>query len=65
MMHEIEIQCPHCWEVNIIEVNEGEGSRQEFVTDCEVCCNPMEIKITINNIDGETVINAVADRANT
>ena len=51
--------------MNTVEINEAEGNRQEFIADCEVCCNPMEIKVTIDKIDGESIINAEVNRANT
>lgn len=43
-------QCPYCLEqVSVLlDISEPE---QEYVEDCEVCCNPIEIKYHFN--DGE------------
>jgi len=43
-------QCPYCWEeVSILLDNSI--SNQIFIEDCEVCCNPLEFKLTFNNGD--------------
>lgn len=36
-------QCPHCWE-EISMLLDSSISSQTYVEDCEVCCNPIEIK---------------------
>jgi len=36
-------QCPHCWE-EISMLLDASISSQTYVEDCEVCCNPIEIK---------------------
>jgi len=35
-------QCPYCWE-EISMLLDASVSRQTYVEDCEVCCNPIEI----------------------
>ncbi len=32
--------CPYCWEEQFKWVD-GSVSEQEFIEDCEVCCNPI------------------------
>lgn len=41
-------QCPYCWETisMLIEVSEYQ---QKYIEDCEVCCNPIQLEITIEN----------------
>lgn len=40
--------CPFCGEENTVETDITAGSRQEFIQDCEVCCKPVEIKLTFD-----------------
>lgn len=35
--------CPHCWE-EISMVLDLSIRRQDYVEDCEVCCNPLHIR---------------------
>jgi len=37
-------QCPYCWET-ISMLMDPSSSEQQYVEDCEVCCNPMEINV--------------------
>ena len=41
-MMEYFFQCPYCWE-EISMLLDVSVSRQTYVEDCEVCCNPIEI----------------------
>ena len=45
-------QCPHCWEVIEMELEVSAGA-QEYVQDCEVCCNPLLIEFVMER--GEVV----------
>ncbi|WP_456403382.1 CPXCG motif-containing cysteine-rich protein [Hydrogenimonas sp.] len=44
--------CPYCWQRISILIDEGVG-RFEGIEDCEVCCNPIEFEISIE--DGRIV----------
>lgn len=44
-MDEHFIQCPYCWETISILLDTSVAD-QTYVEDCEVCCNPMELRIT-------------------
>ena len=35
-------QCPYCWE-NISMILDTSVSKQVYIEDCEVCCNPIEV----------------------
>ena len=48
MQNEVEISCPYCGEINLIEIDFSEGVSQNFVRDCEVCCRPIELTISID-----------------
>lgn len=42
-MFEHFFQCPHCWE-DISMLLDASVSSQKYIEDCEVCCNPIEIR---------------------
>ncbi len=54
-----EFNCPYCMSVNSVRVDKTGGSRQFFVTDCEVCCRPIEIEA---EVDEEGYVNFTAKR---
>ena len=39
------ITCPYCGESIEIALDAGSGSRQEYVEDCEVCCQPWRVSV--------------------
>ena len=43
-MQECFYQCPYCWEAvsALVDVSQP---LQNYIEDCEVCCNPIEFKI--------------------
>lgn len=41
-MFEHYFQCPYCWE-EISMLLDTSISRQTYIEDCEVCCNPIEL----------------------
>ncbi len=43
-MYEHVFQCPYCWE-EISMLLDTSISRQTYVEDCEICCNPIEITV--------------------
>jgi hypothetical protein len=45
-----EVVCPYCSEAVEISVDPGGGSFQQYVEDCEVCCNPWQVSVRF--IDG-------------
>lgn len=49
-----EVQCPHCWEKFIIEVDTTQGS-YETVEDCSVCCAPMTLRIVCESGRGVSI----------
>jgi len=46
------VSCPYCGEENTIVVDESGGTRQRYVEDCQVCCQPWEV-IVITDHDGD------------
>lgn len=41
-MLEHEFQCPYCWE-SITMLLDSSVSKQTYIEDCEICCNPIEL----------------------
>ncbi len=42
---EAEVVCPHCGEVNSIALDPGGGAAQDYVEDCQVCCQPWQVSV--------------------
>lgn len=42
-----EIQCPYCWEMIEVTVDNC-GEDQQYIEDCQVCCRPINFHIVIN-----------------
>jgi Cysteine-rich CPXCG len=39
------VYCPYCGELNEIVLDPGSGNNQEYVEDCQVCCQPWRIMV--------------------
>ena len=53
-----DVNCPYCGEIVAISVDPGGGSYQQYVEDCEVCCNPWQVSVRF--IDGAAIVNVVS-----
>jgi hypothetical protein len=40
------VTCPYCGETMEIAVDPGGGAVQEYVEDCQVCCQPWRVTVT-------------------
>ena len=38
------VQCPCCWQIQSVLVDHSTGD-QEYVEDCQVCCQPMVLRV--------------------
>ena len=47
-MDEYFFQCPHYWEQISMLVDVSQRY-QKYIEDCEICCNPIQISILIEN----------------
>ena len=47
-MEEHFFQCPYCWE-DISMLVDYSVSDQNYIEDCEICCNPIQLNIVIVN----------------
>ncbi len=37
--------CPHCGETNELNLDPGSGPEQQYVEDCQVCCQPWRVTV--------------------
>ncbi|WP_417881537.1 CPXCG motif-containing cysteine-rich protein [Xanthomarina gelatinilytica] len=49
-MQEYFFQCPYCWE-SISMLLDTSQSQQDYVEDCEVCCNPIQISLKFQDTE--------------
>ena len=47
-MNEHFFQCPYCWETISMLVDLSQN-QQSYIEDCEVCCNPIQLTISVEN----------------
>ncbi|MDN3492838.1 CPXCG motif-containing cysteine-rich protein [Winogradskyella bathintestinalis] len=47
-MDEYFFQCPYCWEQISMLVDTSQ-KQQNYIEDCEICCNPIQVTIAIND----------------
>ena len=43
---EAEVACPYCGEKVVIALDPGGGTTQEYVEDCQVCCQPWRVRLS-------------------
>lgn len=55
----VEIVCPYCGEPVLLVIDCSAGS-QEYIEDCQVCCQPITLSITIAE-DGVPQVEARRD----
>jgi hypothetical protein len=46
MTESISLKCPYCGEAVELEIDPSGGSRQSYVEDCPVCCQPWDVQVT-------------------
>jgi hypothetical protein len=42
---EATVICPYCNESVELAIDPGSGSAQEYVEDCEICCQPWRVEV--------------------
>jgi len=55
-LQETAISCPYCGETIIILIDGSVGD-QQYVEDCQVCCQPIEIGLQVSE-DGSSHVDA-------
>jgi uncharacterized Zn finger protein len=44
-MDEADVTCPYCGETVSLRLDPAGGAVQEYVEDCEVCCQPWRVLV--------------------
>jgi len=52
MRESLPVTCPYCGEPADLDFEDEGASRQQFVQDCPVCCQPWEVAL-VRDRDGE------------
>ena len=52
---EATVYCPYCNETVEIAIDPGGGPDQEYVDDCEVCCQPWSVNVRYGEDGSATV----------
>jgi len=55
-----DVECPYCGALNSITIDPSGGSSQSYVEDCQVCCRPWEVQVTIDE-DGAVAIELLTE----
>lgn len=48
MLEPIAYVCPYCAQSIETVADPSQGSRQAYVEDCQVCCRPLQISVTLD-----------------
>lgn len=56
---EATITCPYCGEEIEITLDPGGGEAQQYVQDCEICCQPWQVRVNYD-IEGHAEVSAAA-----
>ena len=55
---EASFVCVYCFQVNETAIDSSAGISQEYIEDCQVCCRPNLLKVTIDSSLEEAGIEA-------
>jgi len=55
----VEISCPYCGEVIEVLVDTS-VEKQVYIEDCQVCCRPMNLTVTIDD-EGRPFVDSFAE----
>ena len=53
------VMCPYCGEENSVSLDPGSGETQDYVEDCQVCCQPWRVTVEYG-ADGSAIVSATA-----
>jgi len=53
------VSCPYCGEANTISLDPGSGDAQDYVEDCQVCCQPWRVNVEYG-ADGAAAVTVTA-----
>ena len=49
------VSCPYCGETNEVALDPGSGSLQDYIEDCQVCCQPWRVSVQYGRDGGAQV----------
>jgi hypothetical protein len=52
---EAAVVCPYCGETVTIGLDPGNGAVQDYMEDCQVCCQPWRVMVTYRSDGGAEV----------
>ena len=58
---EAVVVCPYCGEENEIALDPGGGAAQDYVEDCQVCCQPWRVSVEYGEDGGAAVFVTALD----
>ena len=50
------VSCPYCGQEVELIVDPTGGAQQQYVEDCDVCCQPLSIRVTLDG-EGQPFVN--------
>ena len=56
---EATVNCPYCGEEVEIALDPGGGEAQQYVQDCEICCQPWQVGVHYD-LEGRAEVTATA-----
>lgn len=56
---EATVICPYCSETVTIALDAGGGPIQEYVEDCQVCCQPWQVSVTFRGGEASVSVRAL------
>jgi hypothetical protein len=56
----LDLECPCCGEGIDVLVDPSAGDRQQYVEDCQVCCRPIVLSVSVDG-DGDVQLTARAE----
>ena len=59
MLPSTTITCPYCGEAIELLIDDSAGD-QQYIEDCQVCCRPIAISVTLDEA-GEAHVDAMAE----
>jgi cysteine-rich CPXCG protein len=48
--------CPYCGEENEIALDPGSGTDQDYVEDCQVCCQPWRVTVHYDETGAASIV---------
>ncbi|MBI5215934.1 MAG: CPXCG motif-containing cysteine-rich protein [Ignavibacteriae bacterium] len=52
----LKFSCEFCGEENVVEFDPTAGAHQTFTEDCAVCCRPNSVRVTVNEVTAELLV---------